>query len=189
MFEYFKGAFKEISATDKYKDIIRTFEKVTMYFIEKDPTSAKNMLDSLISIFTGTYYLNPTPDIRKLITNSLIGDSFRTKIITMVYNKYIEIYNKVRNKTYFEKKIAQDFNDSKFEFSLKTHKTLEVITIYTRMSNKNLIHFSKILDTQLTDEKLAVDEIPTEIVRNNRSQKDLFYLTVSKKKIKNYINT
>ena len=179
--EYFKDNFTEISASDAYEDIIRT-----KYFIVNDPTSAGKMLDSLISISTGTYYSNlyPTPDIRKLITNSLTGDSFRTKIIIMIHNKYEEIYNKVQNKTYFEKKIVRDFNDSKFEISIKTHESLKVIEIYTGMSNENLIHFSKLLDTQLTDENLSGDEIPTEIVRHKRSQKDLFYLTVSKKKSK-----
>jgi hypothetical protein len=119
--EYFKGAFTEISESDTYEDIIRTFEKASKYYIKEDPSSVKNMLDSLINVFTGTYYsnLNPTPDIRKLITNSLTGGSFRTKIINMVHNKYEEIYNKVQSKTYFEKHIVQDFNESKFEFSKK----------------------------------------------------------------------
>ena len=91
--EYFIGNFTEISASDAYEDIIRTFEKASKYYIKEDPTSVKTMLDSLISIFTGTYYSNlyPTPDIRKLITNSLTGGSFRTKIINMVHNKYEEI--------------------------------------------------------------------------------------------------
>ncbi len=184
--EYFKGAFTEISESDTYEDIIRTFEKASKYYIKEDPTSVKNMLDSLINVFTGTYYsnLNPTPDIRKLITNSLTGGSFRTKIINMVHNKYEEIYNKFQNKTYFEKHIVQDFNESKFEFSIKTHESLKVIEIYTRMSNENLIHFSKLLDTQLTDENLAGDEIPTEIVRHKRSQKDISGLIASAKRIK-----
>ena len=96
VFEFFRQTFKEISEDDTYNDVIRIFSKATMNYIKNEPNSAGNMLNFLISVFTGTNYLNLNPpgDIQKLTEKYITDESFRTKLIRMVDKKYKEEYAK-----------------------------------------------------------------------------------------------
>ena len=139
VFEFFTQTFKEISDGDTYNDIITTFSNATKYYIKNDPSSADNMLNFLISVFTGTYYLNlnPTSDIRSLIQNDIVKRSFRTKVINMVDKKYKEAYTKSTHKKWFSENLVEDFNKTVSNLKLDINYTISSNTYYS-MSNENL---------------------------------------------------
>ena len=96
VYESLTRTFKEISDDDTYNDVIRIFSNATKYYIKNEPEKTDTMLNSFISVYTGTYYLNLNPpgDIQKLTEKYITEESFRTKLIRMVDKKYKEEYAK-----------------------------------------------------------------------------------------------
>ena len=88
------------------------------------------MLNLLISMDTGTYYLNldppPPPDIRSLIQNATVKDSFRTKVINMVDKKYKEAYSKSTHKKWFSQSLVEDFNKTESNLKLYINETIDI---------------------------------------------------------------
>jgi hypothetical protein len=176
VYDFLKPIFEEISDDDTYDDIITIFSNATRYYIKNEPHSADDMLNSLISIYTGMYYsnLNPPSDIRNLIQKDITNKSFRTKVISMLDTKYQKAYAKSDAKLWFSKNLVEDFNKNESKFELYINETINVDTFYL-MSNENLIYFSMVLDKLGTEEQIAISngEIQTDIYRSNRSGTDL----------------
>jgi hypothetical protein len=72
VFEAITRFFEEISDVDTYDDIITIFSNAMKCYIKSEPQGADNILNSLIAVYTGTYYLNQNPpaDIQNLIKNN-----------------------------------------------------------------------------------------------------------------------
>jgi hypothetical protein len=174
VFESLTEFFKEISDGDTYDDIITIFSNAMKYYIKSEPQGADNLLNSLIAVYTGTYYVNQNPpvDIRNLIQKDITNKSFRTKVIRMVDKKYKEAYEKSTHKKWFKENLVEDFNKNESNFKLDINYPIDVNTYYF-MSNANLIYFSMILDKLGTDEQLLHDEIQEGIYRSYRSRQDL----------------
>ena len=134
------------------------------YYIKNEPQIADNMLNSLIAVYTGTFYVNQNPpvDIQNLIKNNTVKESFRTKVIHMLDKKYQEAHKTSTHKQWFSENLVEDFNKSESIFKLDITEKITINTYY-RMSNANLIYFSMILDKLGTDEQLIHDEIPKDI--------------------------
>ena len=174
VFEFFRQTFNEISYDDTYDDVIRIFSKATMNYIKNEPEKTDTMLNSFISVYTGTYYLNLNPpgDIQQLIEKKYIPDeSFRTKLIRMVDKKYKDTSEKSKQPTFFYENLVHYYNQTDSDLKLGIYETIDIKTYYA-MSNKNLIYFSMILDTLGTDEVLKYNKTP-EIKRSYRSEIDL----------------
>ena len=170
VFESLTEFFKEISDGDTYNDIITIFSNAMKYYIKNEPQSADNMLNLLISVYTGTYYVNQNPpaDIQNLIKNNTVKDSFRTKVIRMLDKKYKEAYTTSTHKQWFSENLVEDFNKNESNFKLNINYPIDINTYYF-MSNANLIYFSMILDKLGTDEQLIDDEIPKDIPKYSNS--------------------
>jgi hypothetical protein len=164
VFESLTEFFKEIADGDTYNDIIIIFSNAMKYYIKNEPQSADNMLNSLISVYTGMYYVNQNPpvDIQNLIKNNTVKDSFRSKVIRMLDKKYKEAYTTSTHKQWFSENLVEVFNKNESNFKLNINYPIDINTYYF-MSNTNLIYFSMILDKLGTDEQLIDDEIPKDI--------------------------
>jgi hypothetical protein len=162
VYDFLKPINEEISDDDTYDNIITIFSNALQYYIKNEPHSADDMLNSLISIYTGMYYsnLNQPGDIKNLIEKY------------MVDTKYKEAYTKSTHKQWFKENLVKDFNKKASNFELYINETIDV-NIYYLMSNVNLIYFSMILDTLGTNEVLSTTGIPEDIARSYRSEKDL----------------
>jgi hypothetical protein len=111
VFEIFYDSFKEIG--DKYDidhvqssdfmSVIDDVKQLLEFYIKKEPVDCSKFLDELISIYTGTCYLNlePLHDIRSLILPNIVKKSFRTKVISMLDKKYNAAYTKSTHKNGF----------------------------------------------------------------------------------------
>jgi hypothetical protein len=120
VFEIFYNSLKEIREkydidnvqSHDFMSVINDVKDLLEFYIENEPADCTKFVDELISIYTGTYYLNldPLHDISSLILPNIVKKSFRTKVISMLDRKYNAAYAKSTHKKWFLESLVEDFN-------------------------------------------------------------------------------
>ena len=187
IFKYLQENFDEITKDDTYKEVINTFKSAMKYYIDTEPEQANEMLNILIGIYTGTEYKNSNNSIPIYIQNLIIpnidDNSYRTKLILFVNNKWHKAYTESQKKPWFKKELCDEFNNrtsNKSNIVLDEKDNIDLST-FNSISNDELIFFCQIIDKLQTDEELEknrpIYNIPKPSSYGERSITDLVNLT------------